>query len=291
MAALFLSGIAAQLRFHDLLVSKAKELREADKARNAQEEEASRKLKHLSIAELNAWEEKWGNSRGGQSPSSTTALMQCDSLDLEQQRSRTTSVPIFQRPSSSIDFLPQIDFGGGGMSPLGRQDTLTPKFDSHGVDWESYFASRKLGTALKPTTTVPARRDSAFLSRHNLAPFPTVNSENDLEDLTPIGLLQSPSSVTRPGRFPSLPTRPSSLAFVNSAPDLGGDGRRKTMIDLTTGSDGSQDRPARQRTSTAERIIVGGWTPASKAVPVPLPTAQVMEYSQLDSKHRRRISE
>lgn len=93
------------------------------------------------------------------------------------------------------------------------------------------------------------------------------------------------SPLPRTSSSPRLPTRPSSLAIPRQAEFslINGDPRRHTLIDFA-----GVVAPDRSRKEGQERILVGDWSPKPKLPPAP---ARIMDFSELEEKHRRRMSQ
>ncbi|KAL8283605.1 hypothetical protein RQP46_005400 [Phenoliferia psychrophenolica] len=276
IGALALSMGFWQYRGYDLLLSKTRELKAADKERRVVDEEAGKRMSKMTTAELGDWEEKYGS--GARSPSSVAALLgpgPPSSLDLG--RSRTRSGLSERERTYSGDFLPRINFDRADGTAAGASSSRPrppSRSLSQGPDWEAYLTSRKILTPPAGSTPLPSRRASMVL-------LDTIASEDGHdrsrdEDELPLALLRSPTSpIIRtippsPARqgaisFPSSERRPLSAAFPSSpslsrSPPPGGHARRQSMLELSEA------------------------TPRS-------PPAKVMALSELEDKHRRRISQ
>lgn len=310
--AIFLCMVSWQFRVFDLLKAKTLELKAADRSRALAEEEAGTRAKAFASRDLEEWEEKYGHGR--RSPSSAATILGPSSLDLSRPQTKGSSSSERQR-TSSYDFLPPVDFHSRGESSSpGDSPSAGPRALSNS-EWETYLSSRQVSTT--SPVSLPSRRPTSMARPQTLSPsqlvLDTIISDDGhaaFDDDTPLGII-SPSASPRlsitgpPARsrpdslaFPSsdsmsrLPSRPQSTAFPSSMslnrPQLAGT-RRNTMIDLSEESmRGTHERPAKlDRRATAERIIVGEWAPR----PAPPPAAKIMDLSELESKHRRKLSE
>lgn len=93
------------------------------------------------------------------------------------------------------------------------------------------------------------------------------------------------SPLPRTSSKPRLPTRPSSLAIPRQAEFslVNDDPRRHTLIDFA-----GVVQPDRSRNQGGERILVGDWSPKPKPPRAP---ARIMDFSELEEKHRKRMSQ
>ncbi|KAI5479335.1 catabolite degradation protein [Pseudohyphozyma bogoriensis] len=315
IGALFISGVAWQFKMYDVLVLKARELRRADRERMFEEEEAGRRSRLFGNADLEKWEEMYG--KGAQSPASSAALLldspTPSSLDLARGRSREGLWLDRKRSTSTgltTDFLPAMDFNSTPATRTtrasqgdGRNDSSPPT--PTGVpppEWQAYLTSRKLVVSSPNAPAAPPRprMSVAATSAPRLSLSPA-DDNHDEDDATPLSaLIKSDSALTIPPRVPRLslpsgplPSRPASAAFPTSTsrPNLFRDTRRNTMIDLSEPTRGTHERPTHTRQTTAERIIVGEWAkPQGSPKPAALPPAQIMDITELEEKHRKRMS-
>ncbi|KAK4058922.1 hypothetical protein OIO90_000368 [Microbotryomycetes sp. JL221] len=207
MAALFLAGIAFQLKFYRLLVAQARALRQADNERAQKEDvDAARIGSRLTGAELEAWEAKHG------------------------QLNNTAQIG----PTEKMDYLPQLDLGPKGLD--NRIDGVTSNVTAPSVvpaaaplseGWVKYLSSRQIFTAKagdnsgkkKPTarSRVPGRspalanKQSSAMTRSST----TTNSESPATTSATHQSSSTPGSGSTPkssshDSFPTITTTSSS---------------------------------------------------------------------------------
>ncbi|KAM0792247.1 hypothetical protein ACM66B_004941 [Microbotryomycetes sp. NB124-2] len=194
MAALFVAGIAFQLRFYRVLVDQARTLRLVDKERLQKEDsEAARHAARLHGPELAAWESKHGHQQSaddgkedaGATPGTTEYLPRLDLATASFGNSRSTKPATITKPIAA--------------APL-----------SDG--WARYLSSRQI---FRPSANQPK---SAATRRPKPAPETTVASgrkSSSTNSSTP--LTSSNSLSSSQGSFPITTSSSSGARSANPA--------------------------------------------------------------------------
>ncbi|KAK4053755.1 hypothetical protein OIV83_001411 [Microbotryomycetes sp. JL201] len=230
MAALFVAGIAFQLRFYRLLVEQANTLRLADKERTKKEDsEAARNAIRFNGPELAAWESKHGRSQ----------------LDDEF---KTGNAAV----SGTTEYLPRLNLATTMLSTGDSANIVVAPKSSQSAPlsdgWVKYLSSRQI---FRPS----ANQSKAITKPNRSAPIIVGRNSSSTNSATPAAS-STPLSSSQ-GSFPNAVTSSSGASPALNAP-AGFIGSRRSSA-----FDSSQDSvPLAQQ-------VLQSYTIASKSVAKP----------------------
>lgn len=179
IAALTAAGIATQMRFYQALITKAKELRRADRARDDAERAAGRKDGQKIEQEMGEWEARHGGDPFRKSRSSSFFG---GGAKLDRYGSESTVGK--RSPGAQEAFLPKLEELGGGE---GRRAASTRAEPSH---FELYLQERQIFVQQQGAVGRKAQRASSATVPSSFV-LPAIDTDNSDEHL-PLAEAMSP---------------------------------------------------------------------------------------------------